>query len=59
MKKHGAKIELFDNIKKTFGGKKAGELRVSAVSRGVRPAIDRVSAAAHNASWFQVVGAKP
>jgi len=24
MKKHGAKIELFDNLKKTFGGKKAG-----------------------------------
>jgi YidC/Oxa1 family membrane protein insertase len=24
MRKHGAKIELFDNIKKVFGGKKAG-----------------------------------
>ncbi len=24
MKKHGAKIELFDNIQKTFGAKKAG-----------------------------------
>jgi YidC/Oxa1 family membrane protein insertase len=24
MRKHGVKIELFDNLKKTFGGKKKG-----------------------------------